>query len=90
MSIDTEYCNKCGLLHNPDDGTCLGCKQQKDIQLLRMMYLGVLALLGECSVFVDEDIRDSIEQALSDGQEAKVIKYRRVLNRFNVEVYDDS
>ncbi len=24
--METEYCNKCGLLHDPEDGECLGCK----------------------------------------------------------------
>ena len=30
---DIEYCNNCGLLHDPDDGKCLGCEliQEKKV-----------------------------------------------------------
>ena len=24
--MDTTYCDKCGLLHDPADGDCLGCE----------------------------------------------------------------
>lgn len=34
MSMDTEYCSKCGLLHNPNDGDCLGCEKNKQIKKL--------------------------------------------------------
>ena len=30
--MDTEYCNKCGLLHDPDDGECLGCKMSAELK----------------------------------------------------------
>ena len=30
--METEYCNKCGLLHNPSDGDCLGCKMVEQIK----------------------------------------------------------
>lgn len=33
--MGTEYCSKCGLLHDPDDGDCLGCDLVKQIKKLR-------------------------------------------------------
>jgi len=33
--MDTEYCDKCGLLHDPSDGNCLGCEMVKEIKLLK-------------------------------------------------------
>ncbi len=33
--MDTTYCNKCGLLHNPNDGSCLGCEMVKELKLAK-------------------------------------------------------
>ena len=33
--METQYCEKCGLLHDPDDGECLGCAMQKEIDDLK-------------------------------------------------------
>ena len=33
--MDTEYCNKCGLLHDPEDGDCGGCELNREIEVLR-------------------------------------------------------
>lgn len=35
MSMDTTYCDNCGILHDPEDGDCMGCKQNKIITLLK-------------------------------------------------------
>lgn len=52
----------------------------------RMRYLGVLGLLCECSVYVeDEELRDSIERALEDACVDGTLKYRKFLNRFDIE-----
>ena len=51
----------------------------------RMRYLGVLGLLCEASVYVPEDIRESIEMALEDACADGELTYRRVLNRFELE-----
>jgi len=51
----------------------------------RMKYLGVLGLLCEASVYVPEDIRDSIETALEDACADGKLEYRRILNRFEIE-----
>ena len=34
---------------------------------LKTRYLGVLGLLGECSLYVPEDIRAMIEEAMEDA-----------------------
>ena len=39
--MDTEYCDKCGLLHDPEDGECLGCELQADNNRLREMLISV-------------------------------------------------
>lgn len=31
--MDIEYCSKCGLLHDPNDGDCLGCKLTKEMHV---------------------------------------------------------
>lgn len=52
-----------------------------------MRYLGVLGLLCECSVYVPEDIRDSITRALDDACRANpCLTYRRILDRMEIEV----
>ena len=35
IKSSTEYCNKCGLLHDQNDGECLGCERQKEITQLK-------------------------------------------------------
>jgi hypothetical protein len=55
-----------------------------------MRYLGVLALLGECSVHVDEDIRSSIERAMTDACAAHPLKWKRILDRCVVEPDDQA
>lgn len=37
MSMDTSYCDECGLLYDPEEGECVGCKlvaEKKELQLL--------------------------------------------------------
>ena len=60
---------------------------------LRMLYLGCLGLLARCSLGLADaeepadDLRDSIETALMDAQSAGIpIRWRRILNRIEVEV----
>lgn len=36
--MDTEYCTKCGILHDPNDGECLGCKiTQENVKLKKLI-----------------------------------------------------
>ncbi len=49
----------------------------------RLHYLGLLGLLAECAVLVDEETRESIEAALADS--AVPLKITRILNRIDVE-----
>ena len=51
----------------------------------RMRYLGLLGLLCECSVHVTEDLRDSIERALDDACADGSLKWRRILDRYEIE-----
>lgn len=51
----------------------------------RMRYLGVLGLLCEASVHVPEDVRESIERALDDACADGKLKWRRILDRLEIE-----
>ena len=51
----------------------------------RMQYLGVLGLLGQCSVHVPEDIREMIESAFNDACGDGSLQYRRLINRLEIE-----
>lgn len=54
---------------------------------LYMRYLGVLGLLGECSVYVPEEEREMIVAAFEDASEAHPsLTWKRVLNRVEIEV----
>lgn len=54
---------------------------------LNQRYLGCLGLLSECSVYVPEEIRECIAQAFEDASQADPnLKWRRILNRLEVEV----
>lgn len=55
-------------------------------QRLRMHYAGALKLLEECSPFVDEDVRDSIERCFADACAHHGYRSRRVLDRIEIEV----
>ena len=57
-------------------------------QRLRMHYAGALKLLEECSPFVDEDVRQSIERCFSDACAHHGYRTRRVLDRIEIEVAD--
>jgi len=51
-----------------------------------LRYLGVLGLLGECSVFVDEETRECIERAFAGACAAHpTLAWRRILDR--IEIY---
>lgn len=52
-----------------------------------MRYLGALGLLGECAVYVPEDLREKIEDAMADACATdSSLRWRRVLNRIEIEV----
>lgn len=52
-----------------------------------MRYLGVLGLLAECSVYVPEELRESIETAMADAaRENPQLAWKRILNRIDLEV----
>ncbi len=49
-------------------------------------YLGCLGLLAECSVYVPEDLREQIDRAFTDACRDGSLRWRRVLNRIEIEV----
>ena len=51
----------------------------------RMRYLGVLGLLCEASVHVPEGLRESIESALEDACADGTLKWKRILDRYEIE-----
>jgi hypothetical protein len=61
-----------------------------DRQLV-MRYLGCLGLLARCSIALrdaeetTEDLRSDIERALDDAQATGLIRWRRILNRIEIE-----
>jgi hypothetical protein len=52
---------------------------------LYLRYLGVLGLLAEASVYAPEDIREMIEQAMDDACHNHPLRWRRVLDRIEIE-----
>lgn len=64
--------------------TTVARKRSEDLDLY-LRYLGVLAVLCECSVHVSHDIREQIEAALDDATQHYPLRVRRVLNRFEIE-----
>jgi hypothetical protein len=55
----------------------------------RMKYLGVLGLLAESAVYVPEDIREQIESAMDDACADGRLRWKRVLNRIEIEPNPD-
>ena len=56
-----------------------------------MRYLGCLRLLGDCSVYVPEELREGIERAMEDACAANPhLTWRRILNRIEIEVARDA
>lgn len=53
---------------------------------IEMRYAGVLKLLEECSPYVPEHVRESIERAHADAVAAGGYRTRRLLNRCEIEV----
>ena len=51
----------------------------------RRHYLGCLGLLGECSVHVPDELREMIEEAFRDACQDGQLRYRRILNRLEIE-----
>jgi hypothetical protein len=49
-----------------------------------MQYAGAINLLCECTVFVDEDLRSSIESAVSDWCETTGWTWRKILDRIEL------
>jgi len=41
--MDTVYCEKCGLLHDPSDGDCLGCNLTEELKELKAICRKVAA-----------------------------------------------
>jgi len=51
----------------------------------RMKYLGVLGIICEASVHVPEDVRETMERALDDACADGRLKWRRVIDRLEIE-----
>lgn len=52
-----------------------------------LRYLGCLGLLGECAVYVPDELREQIEAAMRDAVAHDAdLRFKRVLNRMEVEV----
>ena len=50
-------------------------------------YLGALGLLGECAVYVPEDLREMITAVFNDACSADAdLHYRRIVDRFEITV----
>lgn len=59
-------------------------------RMQRMRYLGVLSLLCEASVYVPEDVRESMERALDDACDDGKLRWSRTLDRLDIEpVFED-
>jgi len=53
---------------------------------LYQRYLGCLGILTECSVYVPEEIRESIAQAVQDAcDNHHSLRWKRILNRIEIE-----
>ncbi len=76
----------------PDDVMWVRAEVVSDPQRDReayLRYLGVLGLLSECSPHVDEETRESIEQAFRDAVKAHpMLRWRRILDRVVIEPHD--
>jgi len=35
MSMDTTYCDDCGLLYDPNDGDCMGCELTLELKTVK-------------------------------------------------------
>lgn len=56
-------------------------------QEMKMKYLGVLGLLCEASVYVPEDVRECMENALQDAVDnLPNLRWKRILDRLDIEV----
>lgn len=55
----------------------------------RMLYLGTLKLLEECSPYVPEELRESIENAFEDACSDGRLIWSRILNRCEIEVNNE-
>ena len=52
-----------------------------------MNYLGALGLLAECAVYVPEEVRQMIEQALEDGRATNPdLQWKRILDHIEIGV----
>ena len=50
-----------------------------------MRYLGCLGLLADCAVYVPEELRERIEDAITDAEEAiPNLSWKRILNRYEI------
>lgn len=48
--MDTEYCHACGILHDPNDGDCQGCKLTKRLNKFKKcveFYAGISSPLAK-------------------------------------------
>ena len=52
---------------------------------LYIRYLGLLGILMECSVYVPEEVREQIADAFDDACEEGKLKWKRVLDRMEIE-----
>lgn len=70
---------KLPVAHFLDDGALAedACTEQ-------MQYLGCLGLLADLCVYVPEDERRRIEEAMMNAETAGLIRWRRVLNAIEV------
>jgi len=48
--MDTEYCDNCGLLHDPGDGDCEGCKMSSEIKSLEKAIHLLMEFTEDCAV----------------------------------------
>ena len=53
-----------------------------------LRYLGALGVLSECSPYVDDDIRESIEAVFTDAAKHHPVRFTHILDRLQIEPDD--
>jgi hypothetical protein len=96
LNLTRAACNRCDAYDFVPTERCPHCFGQGCEQCAaaattgdgeHMRYLGTLGLLSECSVYVPEELREMIAQAFDDAVAANSsLKYKRILNRIEIDV----
>ena len=81
--MDAEYCQKCGMLHDPDDGPCMVCQILAENESLRQSGKHLYAALYNCLSKFPCDHKYSTEcTACAADQVLNREDYLRVNNKY--------